>query len=268
MHRLAAIFAVLLLGSGAGLWALSAPRPDPVEAVPGDAGAGRLVFAAAGCASCHLAPDMRLEAGVAPVLAGGHRFETAFGTFVAPNISSDPKTGIGAWSDEELARAITQGISPDGRHYYPAFPYRAYALAEPGDIADLVAYLRTLPADATPSAPHELAFPFDIRRGLGLWKLAAGAPAFATDAEGLSEAALRGRYLAEALGHCGECHTPRDAIALAWTEADIAAYLDSGLTPDFDVAGGSMAAVVRGLSQLAPEDRAALAAYLKAVPGD
>ena len=296
MRRALAILAVLALGGGAGLWLLSAPAAAPLPdaaTAAGDAEAGRLVFAAAGCESCHVAPDAGSGDGP-PVLAGGQRFETGFGVFVAPNISMHQEAGIGAWTDAEIARAVIQGISPDGRHYYPAFPFRAYALATPDDIADLVAYLRTLPADPTPSAAHELNFPFSLRRGLGLWNLAAGAPGFVVAEDGLSEPALRGRYLAEALGHCGECHTPRDALgrlrtdawftgapnpsgrgripaihpgALSWSEADIAAYLESGLTPDFDVAGGSMAAVVRGLAKLPKEDLAALAAYLKAVPG-
>jgi mono/diheme cytochrome c family protein len=157
---------------------------------------------------------------------------------------------------------------------------------------DLVAYLRTLPADATPSGAHELGFPFNIRRAVGGWKLL-----FASDQWVLADAPTpqveRGRYLVEALGHCAECHTPRNALGglnrsdwlaggpnpdgegtipnitpgkLTWTENDIAYYLETGFTPDFDSVGGSMAHVVRNTARLTPEDRLAIAAYLKAVP--
>ena len=162
----------------------------------------------AGCASCHTAPDAEKADGL-PVLAGGQRFETDFGTFVAPNISTDPAHGIGGWSDLELANAIQRGISPEGAHYYPAFPYTAYARAGRQDIADLIAYMRTLPADATPSQPHDIGFPFNIRRSLGGWKRLYARDAWVVTGE-LDSQVQRGRYLVEALGHCGECHTPRD----------------------------------------------------------
>jgi mono/diheme cytochrome c family protein len=286
--------AALVVAGGAVGWWLTAPDllpDDYLTAHSGDAAAGESVFIAAGCASCHTAPGAEYVEGP-PVLAGGQRFETAFGTFIAPNISTDPDHGIGGWSDQQLVNAIQRGISPGGAHYYPAFPYTAYARATAQDMADLVAYMRTLPAEATPSRPHEVGFPFNIRRSLGGWKMLFADEDWVVTGD-LDPRVERGRYLVEALGHCGECHTPRNALGgldrgnwltgaenpdgegripgitpaeLGWSAPDIAAYLESGFTPDFDTAGGSMVAVIENTSRLPEEDRAAIAAYLTALP--
>ncbi len=283
---------LVVIGLVAGLW-LTRPRalPDTALAgVTGDPDAGRLVFAAAGCASCHTAPDS--AATDSPLLSGGRRLASAFGTFVAPNISPDPDHGIGDWSDVQIASAVTRGVGAEGEHLYPAFPYVAYQSATTQDIADLIAYLRTLPADPTPNQPHDIGFPFNIRSAIGGWKLFFMSPDWVVTG-GLTAEQTRGRYLVEALGHCGECHTPRNAIGglmrdgwlsgapnpsgkgripnitpgkLTWSEGEIAEYLNSGFTPEFDTAGGDMADVVMNTSQLAQEDRAAIAAYLKVVP--
>lgn len=255
-----------------------------------DAEAGALVFAAGGCVSCHAAPNA--EGPDKLVLAGGLPFATAFGTFYAPNISNDPEVGIGNWPTYQFAQALTKGVSPDGAHYYPAFPYTAYAKITPQDIIDLRAHMQTLPGASTPSKPHDVSFPFNVRRGLGLWKHLFGDKGYVLTGE-LSEQVMRGRYLAEALGHCGECHTPRNALGgldrgawlagapnpsgkgripnitpgkLEWSEADIVEYFTSGFTPDYDSAGGEMVEVINNLAQLPEADRAAIAAYLKAVP--
>ena len=291
MSRLIPVIVALALVAGA--WIVSGGRPLPDDTLAGltpDAERGALVFAAAGCASCHMAPEDEDYARPA-VLAGGKRFETQFGTFIAPNISPGPE-GVGDWTDLELATAILKGVSPRGAHYYPAFPYTSYARAEPQDVADLIAHLRTLPADPTPSLDHEVGFPFNIRRSLFGWKLL-----FANDDWVVAEASgpelERGRYLVEALGHCGECHTPRNALGgldrgawligaplpsgegrvpgitpsqLGWSAGDIAAYLQSGFTPEFDVVGGEMFEVVQNMAKLTDEDRAAIAAYLVALP--
>lgn len=288
------IFALILIAAGASaLWVLSAPEPlspAAMDGLTGDTERGRIAFAAAGCASCHTAPDA--ASADAPVLAGGQAFVSDFGTFYAPNISSDPTHGIGGWSDYEIANAVLRGLSPDMAHYYPAFPYTSYIHMDLQDVADLTAYMRTLPADATPSRDHDVGFPFNVRRALGLWK-----QAFVTDDWVMDlpddDTFGRGRYLVEGPGHCAECHTPRNALgaldrsawmagapnpsgegripnitpgALAWTQSDIAAYLQSGFTPDFDSAGGSMAHVIRNTAQLTDDDRRAIAAYLKALP--
>ncbi|MBC7156455.1 MAG: c-type cytochrome [Rhodobacteraceae bacterium] len=293
MARILRLVLALVVLAGAGFWWLS--RPQPLEAaalagLSGDAERGAHVFDAAGCAGCHSVDGAEGEAWL--VLSGGREFPSPFGTFVAPNISPDPTHGIGGWSVADLANAMLRGLSPDGRHYYPAFPYTTYVRASLQDVADLHAYLMTLPPSAEPSRPHAVGFPFNVRRGLGLWKrrYLDDAPVLQGP---LSPEAERGRYLVEALAHCGECHTPRDRFggpirdawlagapapdgdgrvpnlrpgALDWSERDLAAYFSSGFTPDFDVAGGLMFDVIQSLRRLPPEDHAALAAYLKALP--
>ncbi|MCC5860434.1 MAG: c-type cytochrome [Gammaproteobacteria bacterium] len=284
---------VVLAVLGALLWWLSAPQPLPdshFEGLTGDAGNGELVFWAAGCASCHSAEGARGDDRL--VLAGGRRFESDFGTFVAPNISTDEAQGIGGWTLAEFGNAMLRGVSPSGEHYYPSFPYTAYIRMTLEDLADLKAYLETLPASSRANEPHELGFPFTVRRGLGFWKRLYLDEDWVVAGE-LTEQQVRGRYLSEALAHCGECHTPRDALGgmetsrwlagapnpsgrgsipditpggLTWSERDIAGYLASGFTPTFDTAGGTMAAVVDALARLPSEDHAAIAAYLQAVP--
>jgi mono/diheme cytochrome c family protein len=293
MRRLLGYLVVLGILVAGALWFASAARggdPALVADLKGDAPRGQLIFTAAGCASCHMATDAQGDAQL--VLSGGQRFETAFGTFLAPNISPDPDQGIGKWSLNDLVNAIRYGVSPQGQHLYPALPYAAYSHMELQDIADLYAYLMTLPPDATPSAPHELSFPFNIRRAVGVWKLLYLQSGWVIDGT-LSPAEDRGRYIAEALAHCGECHTPRDLLGgpdrsrwlaggpnpngkgsipnitpgkLTWTTDEIAEYLTTGFTPDFNAVGGHMVHVVENMSKLPDSDRAAVAAYLKRVP--
>lgn len=281
---------VLALGGAAVGWWITGTDPLPADTLDGLTGSvedGAIVFAAAGCASCHVAED-----GPADVLSGGQRFATDFGTFVAPNISSDQTHGIGDWSDFELANAMMRGVSPGNQHYYPAFPYGTYNKMAAQDAADLIAYLRTLPASDIPSAPHDVGFPFSIRRINGGWKTFAMLDDWVM-ADPATPELERGRYLVEALGHCSECHTPRNAIGglktdawltgapipsgegrvpgitpaqLDWSASDIAEYLKSGFTPEFDTAGGEMAAVVRNTAKLSDADRMAIAAYIKALP--
>ncbi|OYW59900.1 MAG: diacylglycerol kinase [Rhodobacterales bacterium 32-66-7] len=284
---------VLGLIAAGGTWVLARPNPlDPadVAGLTGDAAKGEMVFWAAGCASCHMAAGAKGEAQL--VLSGGQRFPSPFGTFVAPNISQDPQAGIGNWSLLNLASALKRGVSPEEQHYFPALPYASYAKMELQDVADLHAYLQTLPADATPSQPHELSFPFSRREAVGLWKLLYLSDDWAVPGN-MTPTATRGRYVAEALAHCAECHTPRTRLGgldtsrwlqgaanpsgqgripditpatLQWTEADIVAYLTTGFTPDFDVVGGKMAHVVENLSRLPEADRQAIARYLLELP--
>ena len=287
MKRLLIIFAFGTIAAlAAGLWIT---RPLSVDAaqvasLSGSAEDGAWVFHLGACASCHATPG-----GDKAVLAGGREFTTGFGTFVAPNISSSTVSGIGNWSQAQFFNALRHGTSPAGTHYFPAFPYASYTRMSDTDIANLWAYMATLPASDKPSEPHRLTFPFNLRATVGVWKALYLRTAFV----GPSGDTERGRYLAEAIGHCGECHTPRTALGglqndrwmagapdpsgkgkvpgitpaqLDWSEADIAFYLETGFTPDFDSAGGGMAAVIEGTSQLPPEDRAAIAAYVKALP--
>lgn len=295
---MAATVAALAVIAGAAMWVLTAPAPleaAALTALPaGDAGRGERMFYAGGCASCHAADGATGEAQLQ--LGGGHRLVTPFGTFVVPNISMDRADGIGAWSAQDFANAMLRGVSPDGEHYYPAFPYASYARMQPADVADLFAYMQTLPAVAGRQPDHELAFPFSIRRAVGVWKLTNLSPEPAVNLQSPSEQVRLGQYLVEGPGHCGECHTPRDLLGgsdksrwLAgapaaegegnvpnitsgeggigsWSEGDIAYYLESGFTPDFDSVGGSMVKVQQNMARLTADDRAAIAAYLKAVP--
>ena len=294
MRRLVFLFLSAALLGLAIFWSVTAPHHVPEQAysgLSGDPDRGRLIYTAAGCASCHMAPGAEGEAR--DLLVGGQAFASDFGTFYAPNITPDSAAGIGGWTVVQLADALTQGVSPDGQHYYPALPYWSYSKMAAQDIADLHAFLMTLPADATPSQPHEIGFPFNIRRLLGGWKFLNMDENFVLQGS-LTETETRGRYIAEALAHCGECHTPRNAIGgldtaswlagatnpdgkgrtpnitpakLAWSEDEIVEYLTSGFTPEFDSVGGHMAHVVDNMSKLSEDDRRAVAAYLKKVPG-
>ncbi|WP_050526330.1 cytochrome c [Pseudorhodobacter aquimaris] len=293
MRRLIVSASVLALIGGGVFWFVTAPKtlaPEVTAGLTGDAEAGEAVFWAAGCASCHMAEGAEGEAEL--VLAGGQRFPSPFGIFLAPNISPDPVNGIGAWPVAAFANAVMRGVSPEGEHYYPAFPYNAYNKMDVQDVVDLKAFMDGLPASSAPSQPHEVGFPFNIRRSLGGWKFLFESDDWVIDGD-LTEAETRGRYLSEALAHCGECHTPRNVLggmergkwlaggpdpsgkgsipnitpaALDWDEVDIKAYLTSGFTPEYDSVGGHMVHVVENMARLPESDRAAVAAYLKRVP--
>lgn len=280
---------VLAMAAGSA-WIISAPKDiDAAQfaRLTGNALAGEQVFWAAGCASCHMG-----TAQDPLVLSGGMAFPTAFGTFHAPNISTDPEFGIGGWALPEFARAIQKGVSPSGAHYYPALPYSAYAKMTPQDVVDLKIFMDTLPADASPNIPHDVSFPFNIRRSLGLWKAMFADESYHVQGE-VSGAQERGRYIAEALAHCSECHTPRNLLGgldrskwlegaisadgksqipgitpaiLGWSEAEIIEYLTSGFTPEYDSVGGHMVHVVENMAKLPQSDREAVAAYLLALP--
>ncbi|MFD1793586.1 c-type cytochrome [Ochrobactrum teleogrylli] len=293
--------AVLVIGAAA-FWILTTPQKVDSTVLasmkPGDTVRGEQVFWAGGCASCHAAPGAAGDAR--KVLAGGYELVSDFGTFVVPNISpSEP--GIGTWTIQDFANAMLKGVGKQGEHLYPSFPYTSYTRMEPQDVADLYAFMKTLPPSDNVAAPHKLGFPFNIRRSLGIWKHLYLSDAPAVDIADASDLVTRGQYLTEALGHCGECHTPRNLIgglqtsqwlagALSaetgsdgkksvvpnittgeggigdWSENDIAYALQSGFTPDFDSLGGSMTDVVSNMAHLTEADRAAIAAYLKAIP--
>jgi mono/diheme cytochrome c family protein len=288
---------VLAIVAAAVAWLVTAPSPLEAAQLPAhqaDAANGERIFHAGGCASCHAAPEARGEERLK--LGGGLELATPFGLFRAPNISPDADTGIGGWSDIDFVNAVLRGVSPGGAHYYPAFPYGSYAKMTVEDALDLKAYLDTLPPVANEVAGHELDFPYNIRRGVGLWKRLYLSPE-PVMALGSDDAVLsRGQYLVEGPGHCGECHTPRDAMGglrlsqwLAgapnpegrgvipnitpheqgiggWSAGEIADALKTGFKPDFDTLGGRMAAIQAELAHLPDDDLAAIAAYLKAIP--
>ncbi|MBL4807378.1 MAG: cytochrome c [Rhodobacteraceae bacterium] len=288
--RTKALVAALI--GGAAFWFLT--RPDYLDRSaafdqPGDAVHGAQVFAIGGCASCHIAKDAKGDDRLR--LGGGQEFATDFGTFVAPNISPDIETGIGAWTAYEFSNAVMRGIGQRGQHLYPAFPYSSYARMTVADALDLKAFMDTLPAVSQQNAGHDLPLPFQLRRGLGLWKLM-----FLNDDPVIDSLEERGRYLVEGPGHCAECHSPRNALGgidtnrwLAgapnpdgkgripnitphndgtegWSIEDIAFYLETGFTPEYDTAGASMVEVIENLSQISGDDRLAIARYLKSIP--
>jgi mono/diheme cytochrome c family protein len=279
-------------GFGIYWWLTATPAVSAVAALahaPNLAN-GLTTFNAGGCSSCHAVPGQpdRLRLG------GGLAIPSPFGTFYAPNISPDPTDGIGRWTEAEFVDAVTRGISPAGFHYFPAFPYTSYAHAKVEDIRDLFAYLRTLTPVPGKVRDHDLPFPFNIRRNVGIWKLLfMDDKPFVPDATHSSQW-NRGAYLVNSLGHCAECHSPRNLLGgiIAaqrfaggpdpegegwvpnitpkgiddWSEKDIAYFLETGATPDNDTAGGSMVRVIKNTSQLSGEDRTAIADYLKSLP--
>src|SRR5262245_34026465 len=210
---------VLALAGLGGVYALTIPVPavsGPLPARTADLANGETMFYIGGCASCHATPQAPSRPGAKqrpdPLrLGGGLALATPFGTFKVPNISPDAVHGIGAWTEEDFVNATLRGIGRNGEHLYPAFPYTSYQRVSLDAVRDLYAVLKTLAAEARPSEPHQLAFPFNMRRGLGLWKLIYldGKP-FTPD-PGKSDEINRGAYLVEGPGHCAECHSPRDA---------------------------------------------------------
>jgi mono/diheme cytochrome c family protein len=247
------------------------------------------MFYAGGCASCHATPEQDDKSK----LGGGLGLKSSFGTFFVPNISPDPDHGIGKWNEAQFVTALVKGTSPEGSHYYPAFPYTSFQRMTVDDLRDLFAYLKTLPAVQDTVQQHDLPIHFKIRRTLGIWKLLFldGEP-FRPDPT-KSAQWNRGAYLVNGPGHCAECHSPRNFLGGIvtrqrfaggpdpeakdwvpnitqkgigdWSEKDIATMLETGDTPDDRVAG-LMAEVVRNTAQLSPEDRMAIAIYIKSLP--
>jgi mono/diheme cytochrome c family protein len=263
----------------------------PALAQSGDAVRGEYVIAAAGCVACHTVPKD------GAFLAGGRELKTDFGSFFTPNITPDPETGIGSWSDEDFIRALREGISPDGGHYYPTFPYTSYTRMTRQDMVDLKAYLDSVPAVRNPVLDHDLPFPFGIRASMIGWQLMFfNDDPFVPD-PGQSDAWNRGAYLVNGPGHCGECHTPRNILGVVdadrplagnsngpdgdavpnitpgsggigeWSEEDIVSFLEIGITPDSDFVGGAMTDVVaESTSKLTANDLQAIATYLSSLP--
>jgi mono/diheme cytochrome c family protein len=293
LRKLMVLLAIVVAIGVAVFWGLTTPAMVAASALPEhcpDLDNGRTMFYAGGCSGCHAVPkqDDRTRLG------GGVALPSAFGTFYAPNISSDPNAGIGSWSEAQFVTAMVAGTSPQDTHYYPSFPYTSFHIMRIEDIRDLFAFLKTLPADNARSRAHDLKFPFTLRRGLGLWKLLFLDRASPKPDPSKSAAWNRGAYLVNGPGHCAECHSPRNFLGgiiasqrfagapnpvgkgwvpnitqrdlKDWSERDIAYLLESGQTPEGDSVGSSMAEIVRSTSQLPADDRAAIAAYIKSLP--
>jgi mono/diheme cytochrome c family protein len=254
-----------------------------------DARRGEYLAKAAGCVGCHTEENKD-----AVPFAGGRALKTPFGIFYGPNITPHPQAGIGRWTEADFIRAMREGVRPDGANYFPAFPYPSFSKIYDADLRDLWAYLRTLPPNARANQEHDLWFFFGWRVLVTFWKWFFFTPGPFVDIPGLSNIANRGAYLVQALGHCGECHTPRNFLggpkasrylaggkgpegkAIAnltptglkkWSDRDLADFLTTGFTPDGDVPAESMGEVITNTtSQLTPEDLNALIAYLRTLP--
>lgn len=251
---------------------------------------GEHLAVAAGCVTCHTA------AGGQP-LVGGRALATPFGTFYSPNITPDPQTGIGRWTDAQFLRALREGVRPDGANYFPVFPYPSFTGMTDGDALAIKAYLFSQPAVRQANREHDVSFPFSWRFLQNIWKLLFFDSGSFRPAPQRSAAYNRGAYLVTAIVHCGECHTPRNwfgatdrAAFLAgapdpgggrkapnitsdrktgignWSEDEIVQVLTDGTTPNFDEVGGSMVEIVKNTARLTADDRRAIAVYLKSVP--
>jgi len=258
----------------------------------GDAKRGEYVAKAGGCLGCHTEAREK-----AVPYAGGRALKTPFGTFYGPNITPHPSAGLGRWREEDFARALREGLRPDGAHYFPAFPYPSFTRISDADVRDLWAYLRSLPPSARANQPHDLRFLYRWRFLVGFWKWLFFTPGAFSPEPGRSTAVNRGGYLTNALGHCGECHTPRNFLGgpkrdrhLAgtakgegpegkavpnltpanlkkWSDKDLADFLQTGLGPDGDVVGDTMGEVIKNTTgQLTAQDLAAVIAYLRSLP--
>lgn len=267
-----------------------APVEPPGRAIfdPALVAKGAQLAAIGNCRECHTARRGKS-------FAGGRPLHTPFGTFFGTNITPDPQTGIGQWSEAAFERAMREGIDRDGRHLYPAFPYEYFTRLADEDIKALYAFMMTREPVRAQNRPHELRFPFNVRSLVGGWKLlyferGAFQPDPARDARW-----NRGAYLVQGLGHCGACHTPRDALGgekkalvfaggeaegwhgpalnaqspspLPWSAEQLYRYLRTGLDDEHAIAAGPMEPVVRNLAQVPEAEVRAMAVYLEALAG-
>ena len=250
---------------------------------------GRYVFYAAGCVSCHTSDQL---------MAGGRPVVTPFGTFYPPNITPHREYGIGAWTEEDIVRALREGLNPQGEHYYPAFPYPSYTRITRQDMRALYAYLMTLPASSRKIRPHDLLWPYSSRPMVAYWKVGGFTPGeFSANPE-KSPQWNRGAYLADALGHCSECHTTRDYLGTPrhdrylagtctgpdgrrvpnitpdretgighWTCEELMTFLKTGRRPDGSYTDSLMAEVLgTSCMRLTGDDLHSLVIYLQSLP--
>lgn len=254
---------------------------------------GKYIFGATGGCGCHTVKD-------GPVNAGGRRYDGPFGTVYSTNITPDRETGIGTWTDEQIITAIRLGRRPNGERLLPVHPYPVFNGMAAEDLRVLVTFLRSVPPVKRANQPKRIAVPLFESVFLPAW-LAAFAPRETPPTAAPTTGVARGEYLVRAVGHCGECHTPRtltmatdnsrflagnpkgpedaaipnitpdrDTGIGSWSAEAIADYLGTGLKPDGDVAGGLMAEVIEGTlagyKDLTKADRLAIAQYLKSIP--
>jgi mono/diheme cytochrome c family protein len=294
LRKLAILVAILVVVGAAVFWFVTIPVTVPASALgayTANPDNGKTMFYAGGCASCHMSPNQDDKTK----LGGGRPLKSPFGTFYAPNISSDAKDGIGGWNEANFVTAMWKGTSPDGKHYYPAFPYTSYQRMQLNDVRDLFAYLKTLPAVSGKVRDHDLPIHIRFRRLLGGWKwLYLDGERFTPDPNRPSNW-NRGAYLVNGPGHCAECHSPRNMLGAViesqrfaggpdpeggdgsvpnitqagikdYSEKDIAKILTTGDLPNGDSVGGQMGKLVGNISQIPEADRAAMATYIKTLP--
>jgi mono/diheme cytochrome c family protein len=294
LRKFVVLVIVLALIGAAAFWYITAPQRVPASALAAytpNLDNGKTMFLVGGCASCHATPNQEDKTR----LGGGLGLKSPFGTFFTPNISPDRKDGIGGWSEADFVTAMWKGTAPDGRHYYPAFPYTSYQRMKLEDVRDLFAYLKTLPPVEGKPRDHDLPFYLKIRRSLGGWNfLFLDGQQFKPDPS-KSEEWNRGAYLVNGPGHCVECHSRRNVLGAIiarerfaggpdpeggdgwipnitpagigdYSQRDIERILETGDMPDGDSVGGAMTAVVDNISKISVADRAAIALYLKSLP--
>lgn len=279
-------------GKAVALTAYSGPSPTGVPAAftkDDLITRGQYLTKAADCQACHTTKDGK-------PFAGGLAFKTPFGTLYSPNITPDPGTGIGAWTDADFLKAVHQGISPDGSRLYPAFPYASYTYLADEDVLAIKAYLFSLPPVHSVPPANSLAFPYNQRWLMVFWSFLYNPnQRFQVNVDHNPEW-NRGAYLVEALEHCGDCHTPRNRLQAlnnqrkftgavaqgwraynitsdqntgigAWSDAELTQYLSQGHVTGRGTASGPMAeAIDLSLSHLSATDQAAIVAYLRSVP--
>ena len=292
LRKLILVVIVIAVPGFAAFWFLTIPATVSASALgphTPDLVNGKTMFLGGDCSSCHAVPMQDDSTR----LGGGLGLTSKFGTFYVPNISSDPNDGIGAWTDAQFITALTKGVSPEGEHLYPLFPYTSFQRMSYDDLRDLFAYIKSLPPVSGQVRENNLPFPINIRRLVGGWKLLYldGKPFKANPSK--SAGWNRGAYLVNGPAHCAECHSPRNAFGAIvsgkrftgnpnaygklgfpnitqaklkkWSQAEIAGMLSTGFTDNGRV-GGPMAEVVHSTSQLSAGDLAAMAEYIKSLP--
>ena len=301
MSRSAKVLTILAVLAVAGLgaaWGMSEPHPLTAAEIPShqpDIANGKELFNAAGCLSCHKpGPDLKNVDASLP--AGGTAFKTPVGTFYPPNLTPDPETGIGKWTDAEFVNAVQRGISPEGENLIPAFPYTSYARMKTSDVLDIKAYLDSLPPVVAPEKQAQIPAPWLLRRGVGIWKhLGFDTAQWQPDPSKPAEW-NRGAYIVNGAGHCNECHTPRNLfMAFDWSKqfqggphpggegrvpslidligrgkytdaADLATAFENGEMMGYEhMSSGGMGEVQSNLSKLAESDVKAVADYISSL---
>ena len=253
---------------------------------------GQYLFNAAGCAGCHT--DVKNKGRL---LAGGRALDTPFGRYFGPNITPDKTYGIGRWGKKDFIRALRKGVSPEGSHYFPVFPYTSFTKMTDRDILDLRAYIFSLEPIAKPNIPHQINFPFMFRKLIYIWKFLFFDEGTFKLKSGETDEWNRGAYLTEAIVHCGECHTPRNLLGAAdrsktmagtsegpngdsvpnitpdlktgignWSQKEVVEVLKIGILPDGDFVGGAMTEVTDNTANLTDSDLHAIAKYLSSLP--